>query len=154
MALATHGHQIGFREALFCRTKGTTQENTSCPHCNPERLTMVFASWRHTVLLRSDGCAVACGRNDEGQCNIPPLEEGCPTPRFLQEGLIQCFFEAMEALLLADKTLQDNATFHLWKRECPTDRFLQDGITRCFFEVMEALLNTETTLLHNAISHL
>ena len=30
----------------------------------------------HSVLLRSDGIAVACGRNDEGQCNIPPLEEG------------------------------------------------------------------------------
>ena len=31
---------------------------------------------RHTVLLRSDGVAVACGRNHHGQCNIPPLDEG------------------------------------------------------------------------------
>jgi alpha-tubulin suppressor-like RCC1 family protein len=31
---------------------------------------------RHTVLLRSDGVAVACGRNNQGQCNIPPLDEG------------------------------------------------------------------------------
>merc|ERR1712007_279754 len=27
----------------------------------------------HTVLLRSDGTAVACGNNDWGQCNIPEL---------------------------------------------------------------------------------
>ena len=38
--------------------------------CNP------FAMVRHTVLLRSDGVAVACGRNSQGQCNIPPLDEG------------------------------------------------------------------------------
>ena len=30
----------------------------------------------HTVLLRSDGCAVACGMNADGQCNIPLLGEG------------------------------------------------------------------------------
>ena len=29
----------------------------------------------HTLLLKSDGAAVACGRNYEGQCNIPPLKE-------------------------------------------------------------------------------
>eukprot|EP00438_Fugacium_kawagutii_P033996 Skav211211 [mRNA] locus=scaffold934:85694:86911:- [translate_table: standard] len=37
---------------------------------------MVAASCCHTVLLRSDGSAVACGRNDEGQCDIPPLLKG------------------------------------------------------------------------------
>ena len=30
----------------------------------------------HTVLLRSDGSAVACGVNDWGQCDIPALNEG------------------------------------------------------------------------------
>ena len=34
------------------------------------------AGGRHTVLLRSDGSAVACGSNDEGQCIIPLLDEG------------------------------------------------------------------------------
>ena len=37
---------------------------------------MVSAGRHHTVLLRSDGCAVACGCNSSGQCDIPPLEEG------------------------------------------------------------------------------
>ena len=37
---------------------------------------MVSAVQTHTVLLRSDGCAVAVGDNGMGQCNIPPLEEG------------------------------------------------------------------------------
>ena len=30
----------------------------------------------HSVLLRSDGNAVACGSNHCGQCNIPDLAEG------------------------------------------------------------------------------
>ena len=30
----------------------------------------------YTVLLKSDGNAVACGCNDFGQCNIPALAEG------------------------------------------------------------------------------
>ena len=30
----------------------------------------------HTVLLRSDGLAVACGNNRDGQCDIPALEAG------------------------------------------------------------------------------
>ena len=37
--------------------------------------TQVSAGAAHSVLLRSDGSAVACGRNGERQC-IPPLEEG------------------------------------------------------------------------------
>ena len=36
----------------------------------------VAAGARHTVLLKSDGNAVACGRNDSGQRNIPALAEG------------------------------------------------------------------------------
>ena len=37
--------------------------------------TQVSAGEDHTVLLRSDGQAVACGRPN-GQCEIPPLDEG------------------------------------------------------------------------------
>ena len=39
-------------------------------------LPMVSAGFDHTVLLRSDGEAVACGLNDFGQCDIPCLEDG------------------------------------------------------------------------------
>jgi len=38
--------------------------------------TQAAAGGDHTVLLRSDGTAVACGLNDEGQCDLPALEEG------------------------------------------------------------------------------
>ncbi|CAK9056746.1 unnamed protein product [Durusdinium trenchii] len=38
--------------------------------------TQVSAGGYHSVLLRSDGSAVACGFNDHGQCKIPPLEKG------------------------------------------------------------------------------
>ena len=37
---------------------------------------MVVAGDAHTVLLRSDGTAVACGRNSDGQCDLPALEGG------------------------------------------------------------------------------
>ena len=37
--------------------------------------TQVSAGLCHTVLLRSDGSAVGCGRNDFGQHDIPPLDE-------------------------------------------------------------------------------
>ena len=36
---------------------------------------MVSAGAAHTVLLRSDGCAVAFGWNHDGSCSIPPLDE-------------------------------------------------------------------------------
>lgn len=37
---------------------------------------MVFAGSFHTVLLRSDGRAIAFGDNSFGQCSIPPLSPG------------------------------------------------------------------------------
>jgi len=36
----------------------------------------VAAAVDHTVLLRSDGAAVACGDDQYGQCNIPVLADG------------------------------------------------------------------------------
>ena len=36
----------------------------------------VAAGSSHTVLLRSDGTAVACGSNSSGQCTLPALGEG------------------------------------------------------------------------------
>lgn len=37
---------------------------------------MVSAGGYHTVLLRSDGRAVACGERSSGECDIPTLDEG------------------------------------------------------------------------------
>jgi alpha-tubulin suppressor-like RCC1 family protein len=37
---------------------------------------MVSAGDSHTLLLRSDGSAVAIGDNSLRQCDIPPLDEG------------------------------------------------------------------------------
>ena len=36
----------------------------------------ISAQQFHTVLLRSDGTAVACGQNFTGECNIPALDDG------------------------------------------------------------------------------
>ena len=37
---------------------------------------VLFGKVGHSVLVRSDGTAVACGHNSLGQCNIPDLVEG------------------------------------------------------------------------------
>ena len=37
---------------------------------------VVAIGFGHTVLLTSDGNAVACGQNDWGECNIPALPPG------------------------------------------------------------------------------
>ena len=37
---------------------------------------MVSAGLMHTVLLRSDGNAVAFGWNEDGRCDVPPLVPG------------------------------------------------------------------------------
>eukprot|EP00438_Fugacium_kawagutii_P032406 Skav234909 [mRNA] locus=scaffold840:818176:819776:+ [translate_table: standard] len=42
----------------------------------PPKVPMAHAGGCHTVLLRSDGTAVACGDNGYEQCNIPALDEG------------------------------------------------------------------------------
>merc|ERR1712232_115928 len=38
--------------------------------------TQAAAGGLHTVLLRSDGTAVACGDNYDGRCDLPALEPG------------------------------------------------------------------------------
>lgn len=86
----------------------------------------------HTVLLRSDGLAVACGRNDFGQCDIPPLDEGA--------SYTQCFSEVMVMLWLVATKGTESATFHLWRKEPGTPRFQQGRFVQCFSEVMAALL--------------
>ena len=44
--------------------------------CALVRYTQVSAGHFHTVLLRGDGTALACGDNRSGQCNIPALADG------------------------------------------------------------------------------
>ena len=46
---------------------------SACPYV---RCTQISAGWRHTVLLRNDGTAVACGENGVRQCDIPTLADG------------------------------------------------------------------------------
>ena len=46
---------------------------SACPYV---RCTQISAGWRHTVLLRNDGTAVACGENGFRQCDIPTLADG------------------------------------------------------------------------------
>ena len=85
------------------------------------------AGYYHTVLLRSDGSAVACGVNNSGQCSIPALDEGVSYIHISPNELIQCFSEAMAAQLPADGMMLDNAIYQAWMREWPTPTFLKNG---------------------------
>ena len=47
----------------------------------------------HTVLLRSDGPAVACGSNFDGQCDLPALDGGRTyVSRVLPKLVLQALF--------------------------------------------------------------
>ena len=50
---------------------------------------MVSAGVAHTMLLRSDGWAFACGYNEGRQCNIPPFDERVMDTQVLQVVVIQ-----------------------------------------------------------------
>lgn len=86
-----------------------------------------------TVFVQSDGGAVPCGGNQHRQCQIPPLVEGMSYTQVSaawqvllevmvytqvsagwQDGIIQCFSEVMEALLLVEGVFAEMITFHLW----------------------------------------
>ena len=68
--------------SLFVKRNGlmlhpSAQEIDLCRYLIPASFAaMVSAGRSHTVLLRNDGTVVACGWNEVGQCNIPPLDEG------------------------------------------------------------------------------
>ena len=53
--------------------------------------TQVSAGGYHSVLLQSDGNAVACGLNRHGQCNSPPVETsgGCYLFEFGKDYILQ-----------------------------------------------------------------
>ena len=77
---------------------------------------MVSAGLYHTVLLRSDGCAVACGDNECGQCDIPALDDDVTYTQVSAVIFIQYFSEVMAVQLLADKVMMASVKFHLWMR--------------------------------------
>ena len=77
----------------------------------------------------------------------------CHTARFLEEGITQCFSEAMAKLLLAVQILINNAAYHPWMKDFHTARFLQDIITQWFSEVMVKLLLAAAIRMDNAAFH-
>jgi hypothetical protein len=84
--------------------------------------TKISAGATHnTVLLRSDGCAVAIGENRDGQCNIPLPEPGicyvgdltCGRDIALQ---VECV-RVGDAVTLICSTLAGEERFRLTRRE-------------------------------------
>lgn len=61
----------------------------------------VAAGDYHTVLLRSDGRAVACGSNRDGECDLPEMEPGvsyCPALA-VRDVLIQLLVEGSRSVV-------------------------------------------------------
>eukprot|EP00435_Cladocopium_sp_Y103_P012985 s1226_g3.t1 len=66
-----------FADAVSIDNITVTMGDFVCPHNLTEKAgTLLKVCFGHTVLLLSDGCAVAIGHNGHGQCNIPALEDG------------------------------------------------------------------------------
>merc|ERR1712232_1232237 len=66
--------------------------------------TRIAAGDKHTVLLRSDGTAVACGYNIYGQCNVPAPKDDVyfvPISSSRPDFVVQLFIEAAEATIEA-----------------------------------------------------
>lgn len=106
---------------------------------------MVSASVTHTVLLRTDGNAVAIGSNDRGQCNVPPLAVGT--------AYIQVAARVSHTVLLRSDghavAAGDNGhgrcnipPFHEGMLYIHTD-FCRRGVMQCFSGVMAVLLLLE-----------
>jgi alpha-tubulin suppressor-like RCC1 family protein len=75
--------------------------------------TQVSAGTNHTVLLRSDGVAVACGRVGKGQCDIPPLPDRMTyTQVFAGHDVHTVLLRVMGRLRSVVEIFKFNATFH------------------------------------------
>ena len=102
----------------------------------------VFSAWAATFLKLF---YAPCVRSQEVQ--------GHRAQWHMQDGITQCFSEAMVKLLLAAQVLMGSVTFHPWMKDCHTARFLQEVNTQCFSELMVKLLLAAIILLDNAAFH-
>ena len=76
---------------------------------------MVSAGMDHTVLLRSDGVAVACGMNCFGQCDIPSLPKRMTYnyPGFVRRNANSTTLRSDgKAVAQVEVVLMDYAEFH------------------------------------------
>ena len=70
------GHFTVLLQRWLCHGSGYGFGQCNMPPLDEGLTYAEVSGCQHTVLLRSDGSAVACGRNDHGQCNIPCLDCG------------------------------------------------------------------------------
>lgn len=67
-------------------------------------LVEVAAGYAHTVLLRSDGRAVACGANQFGQCDVP---EPAPGTSYRANGIVR---DLIAQLVIVGRTARVSAS--------------------------------------------
>jgi len=139
---------------------------------------MVSAGFAHAVLLRSDGCAVAIGRNRFGQCDVPALDEGMTYTQISAkpaEISVYLIPSSKAGLLRSDGSavaIGDNereqrnipalysepeccvVPVHCLRWQQNTPRFLQALLILYFSGVMAALLPSEAMGMDNATSPL
>ena len=81
---------------------------------------MVSAGAIHTVLLRSDGSAVAFGNNLMRQCDIPPLDEGIAYAQVCAGDSHTVLLRSDGSAVAVERIPKDNATFRCQSREFAT----------------------------------
>jgi len=81
-----------------------TQISAGCDHLD------------HPVLLRSDGSAVAIGRNRFGHYNIPALDKGMTYTQISAGGAHTVLLHSNGSVVALETIVLDNATSHLCLR--------------------------------------
>ena len=111
---------------------------------------MPSACYHHSVLLKSDGSAIAAGNNHYAQCNIPPLDEGMAYTQISAGGAHTVLLRSDGRVVAIDAMKMVNATSHLWMRELCIPRLLLSSLIQCFSGVMAMLLPSDGICLDNA----
>ena len=91
---------------------------------------MVSAGSDYTVLLRSDGCAVAIGCNEDGQCDIPPLDDGMAYTQ-ISAGSAHAVLLRSDGSPLPEPGIRYVGGFDLWQRLSSTARICGRGWQYC-----------------------
>jgi len=106
---------------------------------------MVFAGLCHTVLPRSDGDAVADGKNQFDQCNVPLLDDGFACTQVTAGTRNTVLLRSEGSAVVCGKN--DGGQCNIPRK------FLQVGCVQYFSEVMAILWLAGGTFFDNATFH-
>ena len=113
---------------------------------------MVSAGDTHAVLLQSDGCAVACGCNIYGQCNIPPLDDGVSCTQVSAGGSHTALLQSDGCAVVCGSNIFGQCNIPPLDDGVSFAHVSAGGVIQCFFKVMAVLWLADAMTTDNATS--